>query len=105
MRPYVEELSGLADCYVFAYPNAGLPNAFGGYDEAPATTARLLREFDRLRGDPNDAGATRHGIVTGYRQDALRCAAHLAEHGASKGVGVARACGVRTATRIMADNH
>jgi 5-methyltetrahydrofolate--homocysteine methyltransferase len=45
MRPYVEELSELANCYVFAYPNAGLPNAFGGYDEDPDTTARLLREF------------------------------------------------------------
>jgi len=32
-------------------------------------TKRLLREFDRLRGDPNAGGATRHGIVTGYRQD------------------------------------
>ncbi len=45
MRPYVEELSALADTYVSAYPNAGLPNAFGGYDEDPETTARLLREF------------------------------------------------------------
>ena len=45
MRPYVEELSALADCYVSAYPNAGLPNAFGDYDEDPDTTARLLREF------------------------------------------------------------
>ena len=34
MRPYVEELAGLADCYTSCYPNAGLPNAFGGYDEA-----------------------------------------------------------------------
>jgi 5-methyltetrahydrofolate--homocysteine methyltransferase len=45
MRPYVEELSTIADTYVSAYPNAGLPNAFGGYDEDPETTARLLREF------------------------------------------------------------
>ena len=45
MRPYVEELSTIADTYVSAYPNAGLPNAFGGYDEDPDTTARLLREF------------------------------------------------------------
>ena len=67
--------------------------------------AKLLREFDRLRGDPNDGGATRHGIVTGYRQDALRCAAYLAEHGASKGAVVARAVSVKPATRIMADNH
>ncbi len=45
MRPYVEELSSIANTYVSAYPNAGLPNAFGGYDEEPQTTARLLREF------------------------------------------------------------
>lgn len=67
--------------------------------------ARLLREFDRLQGDPNAGGATRHGIVTGYRQDALRCAAHLAEHGPTKGAGVARAVEVKQATRLMADNH
>lgn len=68
-------------------------------------TARLLREFDRLQGDPNSGGATRHGIVTAYRQDALRCAAHLAENGAAKGADVARATGVAPATRIMRDNH
>jgi len=68
-------------------------------------TAKLLREFDRLEGDPNSGGATRHGIVTAYRQDALRCAAHLAEHGPQKGALVARATGVAHATRLMADNH
>jgi len=68
-------------------------------------TARLLREFDRLQGDPNAGGATRHGIVTGYRQDALRCAAYLAENGASKGAGVAKTVEVAQATRLMADNH
>ncbi len=67
--------------------------------------ARLLREFGRLQGDPNAGGATRHGIVTGYRQDALRCASHLAEHGPCKGSDVARAANVPAATRIMADNH
>jgi hypothetical protein len=67
--------------------------------------ARLLREFDRLQGDPNSGGATRHGIVTGYRQDALRCAAYLAEHGPSKGAGVARETGVSVATSLMASNH
>ena len=67
--------------------------------------ARLLREFDRLAGDPNAGGATRHGIVTAYRQDALRCAAHLAEHGPTKGAAVAAATGVATATRLMANNH
>lgn len=68
-------------------------------------TARLLREFQRLEGDPNDGGATRHGIVTAYRQDALRCAAHLVEAGPSKGAVVAKATGVKAATRVMADNH
>jgi 5-methyltetrahydrofolate--homocysteine methyltransferase len=45
MRPYVAELARVADCFVHAYPNAGLPNAFGEYDEAPADTARVLGEF------------------------------------------------------------
>jgi hypothetical protein len=43
--------------------------------------------------------------MTGYRQDALRCAAVLAEAGPSRGRDVAAAAGVATATRIMADNH
>jgi 5-methyltetrahydrofolate--homocysteine methyltransferase len=45
MRPYVEALAGLAGCYTTCYPNAGLPNAFGGYDETPADMAAVLREF------------------------------------------------------------
>ena len=45
LRPYIEELGGMADTYVCAYPNAGLPNAFGEYDESPAETAEILREY------------------------------------------------------------
>jgi 5-methyltetrahydrofolate--homocysteine methyltransferase len=45
LRPYVEELSRIADAYVCAYPNAGLPNAFGEYDEAACETAELVREY------------------------------------------------------------
>nr|WP_263458206.1 methionine synthase [Nocardioides campestrisoli] len=45
MRPYVAELSRIADTFVSAYPNAGLPNAFGEYDEAAAETAAVLAEF------------------------------------------------------------
>jgi len=67
--------------------------------------AALLREFARREGDPNTGGATRRGLVTAYRQDAIRCAAHLATEGASKGAHVARATGVERATRLMADNH
>jgi 5-methyltetrahydrofolate--homocysteine methyltransferase len=45
LRPYIEELSRIADTYVCAYPNAGLPNAFGDYDETAPETAQTLREF------------------------------------------------------------
>ena len=45
MRPYVAELSRLADSFVSVYPNAGLPNAFGEYDETPDQTASVLAEF------------------------------------------------------------
>jgi len=45
MRPYIAELSAIADCWVSAYPNAGLPNAFGAYDEQPEETAALVRDF------------------------------------------------------------
>ncbi|MEW6166135.1 MAG: methionine synthase [Pseudomonadota bacterium] len=45
MRPYIAELARVADCYVSCYPNAGLPNAFGEYDERPEDTAAILREF------------------------------------------------------------
>jgi 5-methyltetrahydrofolate--homocysteine methyltransferase len=45
MRPYVAELARLAPCLVSCHPNAGLPNAFGGYDETPDVTSALLREF------------------------------------------------------------
>src|SRR5262249_49154115 len=45
MRPYLVELAKICTTYVSCYPNAGLPNAFGEYDEQPETTAGLLREF------------------------------------------------------------
>src|SRR6185503_7511353 len=45
MRPYLAELARIAECYVSAYPNAGLPNAFGEYDEQPEETSTLLRDF------------------------------------------------------------
>ncbi len=66
---------------------------------------KLLREFARIDGDPNMGGATRHGIVTGYRQDALKCATYLANAGAEKGAIVAKATGVKRATAIMRANH
>jgi 5-methyltetrahydrofolate--homocysteine methyltransferase len=47
MKPYLAELARIAECYVTCYPNAGLPNAFGGYDESPADMAAILEEFAR----------------------------------------------------------
>ncbi|HEX8489104.1 MAG TPA: homocysteine S-methyltransferase family protein, partial [Propionibacteriaceae bacterium] len=45
LRPYIAELSRIADCFVSCYPNAGLPNAFGEYDELPEQTASVVEEF------------------------------------------------------------
>jgi 5-methyltetrahydrofolate--homocysteine methyltransferase len=45
MRPHVAELAKIADCHISSYPNAGLPNAFGEYDEEPEVTGELVGEF------------------------------------------------------------
>ena len=45
MRPHIEELSQIAACYVSSYPNAGLPNAMGEYDESPEHTASVIAEW------------------------------------------------------------
>jgi 5-methyltetrahydrofolate--homocysteine methyltransferase len=45
LRPYVEELSRIADCYICVYPNAGLPNAFGEYDETACEMADYVRDY------------------------------------------------------------
>ncbi len=45
MRPHIAELSQIASCYVSAYPNAGLPNAMGEYDEEPVETAHFLEDW------------------------------------------------------------
>jgi hypothetical protein len=68
-------------------------------------SASLLREFARRQGDPNDGGQTRAGLVTAYRQDAVRIAVYLFEAGASKGADVAKETGVSKATAVMRDNH
>lgn len=68
-------------------------------------TGRLLREFARRVGDPNLGGSTRTTIVTAYRQDATRIAAHLRAAGPAKASEVAKATGVDRARAIMADDH
>ena len=67
--------------------------------------ARLLKEFAKRVGDPNSGGATRQGLITAYRQDALRCLVHLDRNGPTKAALVASETQVETARRIMADDH
>ncbi|MBC7737927.1 MAG: hypothetical protein H7245_12100, partial [Candidatus Saccharibacteria bacterium] len=81
-------------------------------DPAPYTprkntvkSARLLREFDRRQGDPNTGGTNRVKQMTAYRQDAMRCAGHLASHGPSKPALIVRTTGVTRAPTILRDNH
>jgi hypothetical protein len=66
---------------------------------------RLLREFVRLVGDPNSGGATRRNLVTGYRQEALRCLKLLEELGPTKAAMIARQTEIVHARRLMSDNH
>ncbi len=48
MKPFVQELSKIANCYISLYPNAGLPNEFGGYDETAKQMAEILKEYAEL---------------------------------------------------------
>jgi len=71
MRPHIEELSHIASCYVSAYPNAGLPNAMGEYDEQPEETAHYLEDWAR-EGFVNIVGG-----CCGTTPDHIR---HIAQH-------------------------
>lgn len=71
MRPHIEELSQIAACYVSCYPNAGLPNAFGEYDETPDHTAGIIEDFAK-NGFVNIVGG-----CCGTTPDHIR---HMAEH-------------------------
>jgi 5-methyltetrahydrofolate--homocysteine methyltransferase len=71
MRPHIEELSQLASCYVSAYPNAGLPNAMGEYDEHPEDTAHFLENWAK-EGFVNIVGG-----CCGTTPDHIR---HIAKH-------------------------
>jgi 5-methyltetrahydrofolate--homocysteine methyltransferase len=71
MRPHIEELSQIAGCFTSAYPNAGLPNAFGEYDEQPHETAHIIEEW-AARGWLN--------IVGGCCGTTPQHIQHIAEH-------------------------
>jgi len=75
MRPYLEELAGLAECYTTCHPNAGLPNAFGGYDETPTDMAAVLGDF-AAHGFVNIAGGCCGSTPDHIRAIAAATAAH-----------------------------
>ena len=70
-----------------------------------AGRGRLLREYQRRVGDPNEGGSSRRPIMTAYRQDALRCAVYLAANGPMKAAVVAGAVGVAGAGIMMRVDH
>lgn len=81
------------------------PGPYAPRKSAPKT-ARLLREFDRRVGDPNVGGTTKTPRMTAYRQDALRCLAHLgATDTPCSPVATARATGVARAASLLRDDH
>ena len=71
----------------------------------PQRLGRLLREFQRRVGDPSPGGSVRSPIMTAYRQDALRCAAHLGLRGPTKAATVAQATGVAKAGHLLRADH
>lgn len=74
MRPFVEELSRIATCYVSVYPNAGLPNEMGGYDQTPETMSAMIKEF------AESGFANLLGGCCGSTPDHIRAIADAVEH-------------------------
>jgi len=70
-----------------------------------ARKTKLLSEFESRHGDPNKGGMTSEGLMTSYRQGALRCAKVLHDEGASKASYVAKMAGFEKARNLMAANH
>ena len=70
-----------------------------------AKAARLLREFERRKGDPNTGGTTGIKRMTAYRQDAVALAAHLATNGPTSPAAAARATGITRAASILRADH
>ena len=70
-----------------------------------ARKTKLLSEFESRHGDPNEGGMTSAGMMTSYRQGALRCAKVLHDEGACKAAYVAKMAGFEKARNLMADNH
>ncbi len=68
-------------------------------------TTRLLKEFQQRVGDPNTGGQTNRGLITSYRQNALKCLVVLCHHGPLKASDVKALTAVDKARHIMSNNH
>ena len=73
--------------------------------KSKAKTTRLLKEFQQRVGDPNTGGQTNKGLITSYRQNALKCLVVLCHHGPLKASEVKSLTAVETARNIMSHNH
>ena len=85
MRPHIAELARLAGTYTACHPNAGLPNAFGGYGQTPEETARLLGEFAE-QGMVNVVGGLLRDDAGAHRADRRRRGRPAAAPGPGCGV-------------------
>ena len=73
--------------------------------QSPKKLGQLIKEFEARTGDPNVGGSTGKPLVTAYRQDALRCLAHLSKEGPTKASIVAKQSQVSRAAKILYNNH
>ena len=94
MRPYIAEMARIADSFVSCYPNAGLPNAFGEYDEAPEETAGGARRVRRGRLRQPRRRLLRHHAGA-HRRDRRGRRGHAAARGPER----RRRCGSRASSR------
>jgi len=66
MFPFIKRLAKISNTYIHAYPNAGLPNEMGGYDETPENYAQNLKEFA-------ECGVNMLGGCCGTNKDYIKC--------------------------------
>src|SRR4029453_14332939 len=99
MRPYLESLARIAPVFTTCHPNAGLPNAFGGYDEGPETTSKYPREFAARPPPPN---ARRPNGFGGYDERPETTSKYLREFAESGLANVLGGCCGTTDEHIRA---
>ncbi|MGB0910728.1 MAG: methionine synthase [Nitrospirales bacterium] len=92
MRPYIQELASIAPVYISCYPNAGLPNAFGGFDETPERMGEDLRDFAK-QGWLNIVGGC-CGSTPGHIQAIAQAVSEVEPHSRGSRSNVTRLSGL-----------